>query len=347
MFFRPTIAIVLCALLGAAVVPPGANAAAEQSADSNAVVIMYHRFGESRYPSTNVTIEQFEAHLGELKTGGYTVIAVAEIIHALKRGQPLPEGTVGISIDDAYRSVYTEAWPRLKTAGFPFTVFVATDPVDQHTANFMTWAQIREMAEAGVTIGGHTGSHLHMAKASRQRNLDELQRSQKRFREKLGHTPEIFAYPYGETSLKVQAMAKDAGFIAAFGQHSGAFDGTAEMFDLPRFSMNGNYAGMARFRLAVNALALPVTDITPADPFIAGYNPPAIGFTMTRDLKGLGRLSCFTSHAGRARLERLGQRRIEVRVETPFPKGRTRVNCTLPGADGRWHWFGRQFYRPE
>lgn len=347
MFFRRTIGIVLCLLLGGTAAAPGCLAAAEPTAGSNAVVIMYHRFGESRYPSTNVTMEQFEAHLGELKSGGYRVLPLPDIIKALKRGHPLPERTVGISIDDAYLSVYTEAWPRLKAAGLPFTVFVATDPVDQRTPNFLTWSQIREMAEAGVTIGGHTGSHLHMPKASRQRNLDELARSKKRYREMLGQTPEIFAYPYGETSLMIQAMAKDSGFIAAFGQHSGAFDATTEMFDLPRFAMNENYAGMARFRLAVNALALPVTDITPADPFIDANNPPAMGFTMTRDLKGLARLSCFTSHAGRARLERLGQRRIEVRVETPFPKGRTRMNCTLPGADNRWHWFGRQFYRPE
>jgi hypothetical protein len=26
--------------------------------------------------------------------------------------------------------VFTEAWPRLKAKGFPFTVFVATDPID-------------------------------------------------------------------------------------------------------------------------------------------------------------------------------------------------------------------------
>ena len=347
MFFRKTIGLALCALLGGILAAPGYLAAAEPSVNSNAVVIMYHRFGESRYPSTNVTLKQFKAHIEELKTGGYAVLSLPDIITALKAGKPLPDRTVGISVDDAYLSVYTEAWPRLKAAGLPFTVFVATDPIDQKTANFMTWAQIRDMAEAGVTVGGHSGSHLHMAKASRQRNLDEFARSQKRYREKLGRTPQIFAYPYGETSLKIQAMAKDTGLIAAFGQHSGAFDATADMFDLPRFAMNENYAGMERFRLAAGALALPVTDITPADPLIAADNPPAMGFTMTRDLKGLGRLSCFTSNAGRARVERLGQRRIEVRVDEPFPKGRTRMNCTLPGTEGRWHWLGRQFYRPE
>ena len=30
--------------------------------------------------------------------------------------------------------------------------------------------------------------------------------------------------------------------------------------------MNENYANLARFKLVVNALPLPITDITPADP---------------------------------------------------------------------------------
>ncbi|HEC91025.1 MAG TPA: chitin deacetylase, partial [Alphaproteobacteria bacterium] len=38
--------------------------------------------------------------------------------------------------------------------------------------------------------------------------------------------------------------------------------------------------------------------------------------------------------------------RVEIRAKTPFPNGRTRLNCTLPGPDGRWRWFGRQFYKP-
>ena len=211
----------------------------------------------------------------------------------------------------------------------------------------MNWGQIREMASSGVTIGGHTGAHLHMAKAGRKKNLNELTRSKRRFEEMLGKPPRLFAYPYGETSLAIQMMATSAGFIASFGQHSGAFDGGSNMFDLPRFAMNENYAGMVRFRLAANALPLPVTDITPADPLISTINPPTMGFSFLGDAKALRRLSCFSSNAGKARVERLGERRIEIRVEQAFPTGRTRVNCTLPASKGRWYWFGRQFYRPK
>lgn len=314
---------------------------------TGAVVMMYHRFGEKTLPSTNITIAQFEAHIAELKSGGYNVLGLPEIVDAMRAGRPLPDRAVGISIDDAYLSIYTEAWPRLRKAGLPFTLFVATDPIDQKLRNYMSWDQIKEMAAAGVTIGGHTGSHLHMPAHDRALNADEIRRSNERLKEMLGKVPRIFAYPYGESSLAVQMLARESGYVAAFGQHSGVIGSDGNLFDLPRFAMNETYGELSRFKLAANALPLPVRDITPADPLVGAVNPPAMGFTVAAGIKGLERLACFTSHEGRTRLERLGDRRFETRAKTAFPKGRTRLNCTMPAGDGRWRWFGRQFYIPE
>ena len=36
-----------------------------------ATVIMYHRFGEKKYPSTNIRIEQFLEHIDELLKTSY------------------------------------------------------------------------------------------------------------------------------------------------------------------------------------------------------------------------------------------------------------------------------------
>ncbi len=94
-----------------------------------------------------------------------------------------------------------------------------------------------------------------------------------------------------------------------------------------------------------STLPLPVTDVTPADPLIDDTNPPAIGFTVDQSVEGLDRLNCFISPE-KARVERLGDTRIEIRVEQPFPAGRTRLNCTMPAGNGRWHWYGRQFVVP-
>lgn len=323
--------------------------AAQPAVDNGAAVVMYHRFGDGRYPSTNIKLSQFEAHLKELKKDKYTVLPLPEIVAALRNGEPLPDRAVGISIDDAYLSVYEEAWPRLKEAGFPFTLFVATQPVDRGLQSYMTWDQIREFAESDlVTIGSQTASHPHMPAQSAEANRAELKNSQARFREELGKAPELFAYPYGEYSLEVREITKEAGYAAAFGQHSGAIGRTKDLFALPRYALNENYGGMDRFTLAVNSLPLPAQDITPRDNKLSPEtNPPLYGFTVHADVEGIAGLRCFASGRGQVEVKKIFDQRVEVRLDKPFPPGRARINCTLMGPEGRWRWLGNQFYVPS
>lgn len=310
---------------------------------TKAVVIMYHRFGETDFPSTNVTMAQFRAHIEELRTGGYNVESLPKIIAALRNGESLPPKTVGLSVDDAYESVYTRAWPILKEAGFPLTVFVATDPVDKNLPRYMSWAQIREIAEQGVTIGSQTKSHPHMADLTSDMIARELRESNALFEEKLGNAPDLFAYPYGEANIEVMALVKSAGFVAAFGQHSGAIGSGGEIYYLPRFAMNEAFGSLDRFQLAANALPMGVADMTPDDPTVTTPNPPLIGFTLNWPGDGLDRLNCYASHVDKLDIQHLGKR-IEVRTDKAMPPGRTRLNCTMPAGNGRWYWFGRQFY---
>ena len=327
---------------------PVSTPAAVSADQTAATIIMYHRFGERDYPSTNVRVEQFEAHIRELQSGPYTVLPLEEIIEAYRAGRELPTHTVAITIDDAYRSVYTEAWPRLRDAKLPFTLFVATDPVDQGLANFLTWDQIREIKAAGGSIGHHTASHLHMVDATAERVAQEISKASNRYKKELGEIPRVFAYPFGEANLEVRGKIMEAGFIAALGQHSGVAHAGADRFYLPRFPFNENFGSVDRLKLAATALPLPVTDITPRD-FALTENPPHFGFSVSSEIKPLGRLSCFASpgSGGPAQIIRLGDRRVEVRIASAFPAGRARFNCTLPTREGRWRWFGMQFYVPR
>lgn len=311
-------------------------------AANSAVVFMYHRFGESTSPSTNIRVDQFEAHLVALREGGYHVLPLPWILSALKRGETLADRTIALTIDDAYLSVYRVAWPRLKAAGIPFTLFVATDPIDRKLASYMSWDQLRELAKAGVTIGSQTASHLHMADSSIRRNTADLRKANARFAAELGQKPRLFAYPYGEASLAIKTLVITEGFIAAFGQHSGVVHDKADFSYLPRFALNEAYGNVERFRMAANSLPLPVSEITPRDPLLTD-NPPAFGFTVDPSLKQLDLLACYHGGQGKLRLERLGHR-VEVRPKKAFRPGRARINCTMPGPNRRWHWFGMQFY---
>ena len=350
--------LALCLAVGLSLASGGRPAAQQTSAgtpparelapDNGAVVLMYHRFGEDSLPSTSVRLTQFEAHLAELTSGKYQVMGLPEILARLRSGETLPEHALAITIDDAAISVYREAWPRLKALNLPFTIFVSTEPLDLGLAGYMSWTQLRELAaDPLVTIGNHGHSHAHMAWLSPAAQRADIETAALRFENELGSRPELFAYPYGEASQALRQNVVDAGFAAAFGQHSGALGELSDPFNLPRFPLNETYGVMERFRLLANALPLPVDGITPADMSVASAaaNPPNFGFTLAEVLGSPSGLNCFAS-AGDPEMMRLDQR-IELRFAGPLPAGRVRVNCTLRAASGRWRWFGTQFVVSE
>ena len=78
---------------------------------------MYHKFGISKYPSTNITLDQFDKHLTEFSQPKYNVKSLDYIVDTIINDGDLPKNTIGISIDDADRSFFTTAWPRFKEKG--------------------------------------------------------------------------------------------------------------------------------------------------------------------------------------------------------------------------------------
>lgn len=315
------------------------------SAANSAVILMYHRFGENAFPSTNIRLDQLDAHIAELSSGPYTVMSVPDIVAAIREGRELPDRTVGITVDDGYRSIYTEAWPRFRRAGFPFTVFLSTEPTDRGFADFMNWDQVRELQAAGVTIGGHTASHLHMAANSVERNKSDIALSNTRYLSELGAVPSLFAYPFGEASTEVEQVVRDAGYTGAFGQQSSPLDASANPYYMPRFALNEAFGDLDRFRLVANVLPIPHSDMTPANPTLT-QNPPIFGFTRAPDAPPINGLACYAADQGQVRVEEIGPR-VEVRMNSPFPAGRARINCTGLGRDGRWRWLGMLYYVPR
>jgi peptidoglycan/xylan/chitin deacetylase (PgdA/CDA1 family) len=337
------------AALGAAaalLTAPSEARAQARGADPSAVVLSYGRFGEDDQPHSSIRLDQFEAHLEALTAGDRTVLPLPRIVEALRTGARLPDRAVAITIDEASRSAYREAVPRLRAAGLPFTVFVSPEPLDRASPAHMTWDELREVVAAGATVGAMPASPVPVTRRTAEENEAAIRRAAARIRAELGVQPALFAYPYGEHSLAERDLVERLGFAAAFGQQSGAAHAGADRFALPRFVMNEALGGPDRFETAVDVLPLPAADVAPADPVLA-QNPPAFGFTVAGPVGDLSRLACFASGIGRTSLERVGEDRIEVRLDRPFPPGRARINCTLPAEDGRWRWFGVQFFVPE
>ncbi|MDX2221464.1 MAG: polysaccharide deacetylase family protein [Rhodospirillaceae bacterium] len=305
----------------------------------SAVVLMYHRFGEDRIPSTNIRLAQFEAHLAYLRDNGFTVVPLPQVVAALQSGAALPDKAVAITVDDAYISVVREAWPRLKRAGYPFTLFVATGAVDRREAGIMSWNDVRALAAEGVTIGGHGHAHEHLPALSADQVTADFAAMRARFQQELGRVPDLYAYPFGEAGEAEFVAARAAGFVAAFGSNSGPVYGEANRYFLPRFAMNENYGRPERFALVTNTRPLRAFDLNPASPVLRD-NPPRLSFAVAHPPAGLNGLSCF-GPTGATLPVRVDGARVAVTPTAPFPPGRARVNCTLRSG-GAWYWFGHE-----
>jgi len=310
--------------------------------ENSAAIFLYHRFEENKYPSTNIRISQFKQHIEELKKNKYNVISIDEIINALIHKKDLPEKTVGLTIDDAFLSIYKEAWPILKKNKLPFTLFVSTESVTTKSRNYMNWNHIREMVNSGVSIGHHTKNHLHLTNSSKKNVINEIEEASNDFLKNLGFVPDIFAYPYGEYNLEIKQIVQKY-FKASFGQQSGSLFNEIDIFELPRFSMNEQYGNLKRFMFAANSYGLQMKNILPQNKTIQNINPPLLGFTLLNDIENS--IKCYPSHNIKANLTRIGEKRVEIRFDREFPKGRTRINCTT-NDKGKWRWTGFQFLNP-
>ncbi|VVS95423.1 polysaccharide deacetylase family protein [Desulfoluna spongiiphila] len=329
----------------------GAGASTVCAGGDSAVIFMYHRFGDARFPSTNIRMDQFKEHLAYLEENGFHVAPLDEVVASLKSGDKLPEKTVALTMDDAYASVYEHAWPLLKEKGWPFTVFVGTEGVDKGYNDYMTWGQMRELKKAGVQFANHTATHPHMTEKAPEETEEQwlsrlkadVLKAQERLDEELGTCPRMLAYPYGEYNTKVADLVAELGFIA-FGQHSGAAGSTTDFRAAPRFPMSETYGTLRSFRTKSRSLALPVVSMTPWDPETTDRQPELEVFLGPGDALW-NELSCYVSGQGRVDIEWVVPgKQFKVRAKEPFSVGRHKYNLTVPAKNRRaYHWFSRQW----
>ena len=126
------------------------------SKDEGILSLMYHRFDENKYPSTNIQMEVFVKQIEMIKNSNYEFYDIQKFIDNFN--EPKNEKKILITIDDAFSSFYEIAWPFLKENKIPFILFVSTEPVGNN--GYMTWDQIREVEKESFAYIGHH-SHTH------------------------------------------------------------------------------------------------------------------------------------------------------------------------------------------
>ncbi len=238
---------------------------------SGATILCYHIVESPHDPRMEISREVFHQQMRYLAMTGYTVVPLREIYeYASGKRTSLPRNAVAITIDDGWRSAYTEAFPELKKRHFPFTLFIYPKIIGQ-TAYAMTWKQIKEMAEAGVDIESHSLSHPFLTRR-RNATLDEKQyhawlqkelvESKHILERETGRPVDFLAYPYGDYDHFLAADVKRAGYEGALTCEYGPVTRGMNPFRMRRVVIDKRM-DFAAFRRYLGARPMPLEMMVP------------------------------------------------------------------------------------
>ncbi|MDC0461295.1 polysaccharide deacetylase family protein [Candidatus Pelagibacter sp.] len=313
----------------------------QYSNDEGVLSIMYHRFDENKYPSTNIQMNIFLEQIQLIKDLNYDFIHPENFEKNFNI--PKKQKKILITIDDAFQSFYEVAWPFLKENKIPFILFVSTEPIGNK--GYMTWDQIKEVEqESFAVIGHHSHSHDYLIDVSNEDFIKDIEIANKIFTEKIGYIPSLFSYPFGEYSeFMRQYISKN--FTYAFGQHSGVIDVNKEKFQLPRFPINENYGELKRFTSIIKTYPLEYKKLLPLEKKLnKSNNPPLFSVEFFDNQKNIKNINCYSNEGNKWEKSIIQFRgnTLNIKFREAFLPRRGRINCSL-NDNGKWRWFGTQF----
>ena len=311
------------------------------SDDKGILSLMYHRFNEDKYPSTNIQMDVFKQQVEIIKKFRYNFYDPKNL--EKKFHIPKIEKEILITIDDAFSSFYEVAWPYLKKENIPFILFVSTEAVGKN--GYMTWDQIKELEKETIAfIGNHSHSHDYLVNLKNDDFISDINTSSSIFREKLGYNPIFFSYPFGEySSLIKKYISKN--FKFSFGQHSGVIDINKDRYELPRFPINEKYGDLKRFKFLIKLNPLQYKSLYPVEKYLTNNkNPPKFLVEFFSEQKNINNINCFSDEGNNWEKSKINfdKNTLNLNFRSKFNFRRGRINCSL-NDDGIWRWFGVQF----
>lgn len=159
------------------------------------------------------------------------VVALDDVTSGRARGR----NCVAITFDDAYRNVARGALPVLERHGFTATVFAPTAYLGARNTwieptscdvDIMDMDELRLLERRGISVESHGHDHIDFSEASEEAARRDIQRSREILAAGLSKEIAHFAFPYGRSSSRAQAIAQEQGLTAAYSidaRHGGRF----------------------------------------------------------------------------------------------------------------------------
>ncbi|MDX2595615.1 MULTISPECIES: polysaccharide deacetylase family protein [Streptomyces] len=198
--------------------------------DAPVPILMYHAVASAPNDATrdlSVAPEAFAEQMALIGDLGLTPVTTAGLAAHWRRGGPLPARPVLITFDDGYEGVHRHALPVLARHAFPATLFVSTGWIKGAydtgggLDTMLDWPQVRDLADTGVEIGGHSHTHPQLDQLDDAALRAELRHSTDVLTTELGTRPVSFAYPYGYSSRRVRQAVRAAGYGQALAVGNG------------------------------------------------------------------------------------------------------------------------------
>ena len=303
--------------------------------------LMYHRFNENKYPSTNIQMDIFKEQIQIIKKLNYDFYDPGD----LEKNFLIPKFSkkILLTVDDAFSSFYKHAWPYLKKNRIPFILFVSTETIGKF--GYMNWNQIKEIEKENfVYIGNHSHTHDYFVDLSHEYFLNDMEKANRIFSKELGYNPIFFSYPFGEYSNKIKKYISK-NFKFSFGQHSGVIDLNKNKHELPRFPINEKYGDIKRFKFLINLEPLQYKEMAPDEKYLnIENNPPDFFVEFFDNQKNLKNINCFSNEGVNWQKSDITIKKkiLTINFKNKFLSRRGRINCSL-NDDGTWRWFGFQF----
>lgn len=223
--------------------------------------LTYHRFGPQERDAFSVTPAAFDEQMAWLASEGLATSLQAVLDLAHGRGTPR-DGSVLVTIDDGCPSVRTHALPILRRHRIPAVVFVPAGEILEHPepppahetdGSRMSWPELVELVEAGITIGSHAFTHHSLGRMPAESAREQLARSRALIAERTGQAATAFAYPFGtraDYTPATAALVAETGYDCAFTSQHGCIQPGADVMELPRIKVEGG-EGFDMFRRIV------------------------------------------------------------------------------------------------
>jgi peptidoglycan/xylan/chitin deacetylase (PgdA/CDA1 family) len=219
-------------------------------------VLGYHDFSENmKATEMLLPTATFRKQMQAIRDLGLNVITMEDFM-AWKRGEKkIKDKSIVITIDDGWKSVYTDAYPILKEFKYPFTIFLYKNYVDGG-GKALTSAMIKEMMKNGCSIGSHSVSHPYPPNVRTERAKgeesfvnylrNEMGDSKKFLEKQFSSKVKTYAYPGGFVTGEMLPVASEVGYEFLFTVLPGKTTLSTSSFTIPRYVILGTHDNIFR-----------------------------------------------------------------------------------------------------